>query len=169
MDTDLFNEFLPEYSYRNHLISTLTKIEGRGLILVKNIQPIRDTNPERTSNTLMHELGHAHGEMGDEYRTDDDRDVSRYADLNVNTTTESTVSLVKWNHHIENPLSVLGRDIKFVITPVMEQYDRDADEYVDGLDCHCLIMSGMLKVILFVKIQGSGAKVGMFEGNYYGF
>ena len=25
----------------------------------------------------MHELGHAHGDMGDEYRTDDDRDVSR--------------------------------------------------------------------------------------------
>ena len=37
----------------------------------------------------MHELGHAHGYMGDEYRTDDDRDVSSQAELNVNTTTES--------------------------------------------------------------------------------
>ena len=27
--------------------------------------------------------------MGDEYRTDDDRDVSSQAELNVNTTTES--------------------------------------------------------------------------------
>ena len=60
----------------------------------------------------MHELGHAHGEMGDEYRTDDDRDVSDFADLNVNTTTESTVSLLKWNHHIEDSLNVLGKDIK---------------------------------------------------------
>ena len=70
----------------------------------------------------MHELGHAHGEMGDEYRTDDDRDVSAWADLNVNTTTESTVSLVKWNHHIEDEFNVLGRDVKFVITPVMEVF-----------------------------------------------
>ena len=58
----------------------------------------------------MHELGHAHGEMGDEYRTDDDSDVSEsWADFNVNTTTESTVSLVKWNHHIEDEFNVLGR------------------------------------------------------------
>ena len=37
----------------------------------------------------MHELGHAHGEMGDEYISDDDRDVSFWADRNVNTTTQS--------------------------------------------------------------------------------
>ena len=104
MDTGLFSDFLPGYRYRDHLVSTLTKIDGRGVNLGnRNIQPIRENNPERTSTTLMHELGHAHGEMGDEYRTDDDRDVSAYADYNVNTTTESTVSLVKWNHHIENP------------------------------------------------------------------
>ena len=169
MDTDLFNEFLPEYSYRNHLISTLTKIEGRGVNLGnRNIQPIRDNNPERTSNTLMHELGHAHGEMGDEYRTDDDRDVSSYADLNVNTTTESTVSLVKWNHHIENPLSVLGRDIKVCYnTSDGRIYDRDADEYVDGLDCQCLVNVWDAEGN-FVRKNPECSKVGMFEGNYYG-
>ena len=50
----------------------------------------------------MHELGHAHGYMGDDYRTDDDRDVSAFADDNVNTTTQSDVTLLKWNHHIDD-------------------------------------------------------------------
>ena len=140
MDTDIFSDFLPDYRYRDHLISTLTRIEGRGVNLGnRNIQPIRENDPERTSTTLMHELGHAHGEMGDEYRTDDDRDVSAYADLNVNTTTEPTVSLVKWNHHIEDQLNVLGQEIKVCYnTSDGRIYDRDADEYVDGLDCDCL-------------------------------
>ena len=129
MDTDLFSDFLPGYRYRDHLISTLTKIDGRGVNLGnRNIQPIRENNPERTSTTLMHELGHAHGEMGDEYRTDDDRDVSAYADYNVNTTTESTIALVKWNHHIEDFLNVLGRDVKVCYnTSDGRIYDRDAD------------------------------------------
>jgi len=109
MDVDIFDVLLPD----NTLVSTLTRVQGRGVNLgYRNIQKIRDTEPERTSNTLMHELGHAHGYMGDEYRSDDDRDVSEYADLNVNTSTQSDVALLKWNHHIEDQLNVLGRDIK---------------------------------------------------------
>ena len=169
MDTDLFSDFLPGYRYRDHLISTLTKIDGRGVNLGnRNIQPIRENNPERTSTTLMHELGHAHGEMGDEYRTDDDRDVSAYADYNVNTTTESTVALVKWNHHIEDFLNVLGRDVKVCYnTSDGRIYDRDADEYVDGLDCDCLANVWDAEGN-FVRKNPACAKVGMFEGNYYG-
>ena len=169
MDTSLFSDFLPEYRYRDHLISTLTKIDGRGVNLGnRNIQPIRDDNPERTSTTLMHELGHAHGEMGDEYRTDDDRDVSQWADFNINTTTESSVELVKWNHHIEDPLSVLGRDVKVCYnTSDGRIYDRDADEYVDGLDCDCLANIWDAEGN-FVRKNPDCAKVGMFEGNYYG-
>ena len=169
MDTDLFSDFLPGYRYRDHLISTLTKIDGRGVNLGnRNIQPIRENNPERTSTTLMHELGHAHGEMGDEYRTDDDRDVSAYADYNVNTTTESTVALVKWNHHIEDFLNVLGRDVKVCYnTSDGRIYDRDADEYVDGLDCDCLANVWDAEGN-FVRKNPECAKVGMFEGNYYG-
>ena len=169
MDTDLFSDFLPGYRYRDHLISTLTKIDGRGVNLGnRNIQPVRENNPERTSTTLMHELGHAHGEMGDEYRTDDDRDVSGYADLNVNTTTESTVDLVKWNHHIEDFLNVLGRDVKVCYnTSDGRIYDRDADEYVDGQDCDCLANVWDAEGN-FVRKNPACAKVGMFEGNYYG-
>ena len=169
MDTDIFAEFLPEYSYRNHLISTLTKILGRGVNSGnRNIQPIRESDPERTSTTLMHELGHAHGEMGDEYRTDDDRDVSAWADFNVNTTTESTVSLVKWNHHIEDEFNVLGRDVKVCYnTSDGSIYDRDLDEYVEGADCGCLANIWDSEGN-FIRKNPDCAKVGMFEGNYYG-
>ena len=169
MDTDIFSDFLPDYRYRDHLISTLTRIEGRGVNLGnRNIQPIRENDPERTSTTLMHELGHAHGEMGDEYRTDDDRDVSAYADLNVNTTTEPTVSLVKWNHHIEDQLNVLGQEIKVCYnTSDGRIYDRDADEYVDGLDCDCLANEWDSNGN-FIRKNPECAKVGLFEGNYYG-
>ena len=169
MDTDIFVEFLPEYNYRNHLISTLTKVLGRGVNSGnRNIQPIRESDPERTSQTLMHELGHAHGEMGDEYRTDDDRDVSDWADFNVNTTTESTVSLVKWNHHIEDEFNVLGRDVKVCYnTSNGEIYDRDLNEYVDGADCNCLANIWDSEGN-FIRKNPDCAKVGMFEGNYYG-
>ena len=70
----------------------------------KNIQRIRDTDPERTRHTLMHELGHAHGYMGDEYRTDE-RDLTDRG-YNVNTTTQSDISILKWNHHIPDQLNV---------------------------------------------------------------
>ena len=104
MDTAIFDVFLPD----NTLVSTLTRVQGRGVNLGnRNIQRIRENDPERTSNTLMHELGHAHGFMGDEYRSSDDRDVSAYADLNINTSTQSTATLVKWNHHFEDNFNIL--------------------------------------------------------------
>ena len=165
IDTSIFEELLPGYT----LVSTLTKVQGRGVNQgYRNIQRIRDTNPEATSNTLMHELGHAHGYMGDEYRTDDDRDVSAYADDNVNTTTQSDLSLLKWNHHIEDINAVLGKDVKVCYnTSDGRIYDRDANEYVSGSDCACLAnewdSSGN-----FIRKNPECGKVGLFEGNYYG-
>ena len=75
IDTTVFNDFLPD----NDLISVLTMIDGRGVNLGNtNIQPIGD----RTEYTLMHELGHAHGEMGDEYLEKHGRDVVASKDRN---------------------------------------------------------------------------------------
>ena len=165
MDTDIFEVLLPDYV----LVSTLTKVQGRGVNLgSRNIQRIRDSDPEATSNTLMHELGHAHGYMGDEYRTDDDRDVSAYADDNVNTTTQSDVSLLKWNHHIDDLMNVLGMDIKVCYnTSSGAIYDRDAGEYIDGSDCGCLANEWDSNGN-FIRKNPECSKVGLFEGNYYG-
>ena len=175
MDTGIFADLLSDYV----LVSTLTRVQGRGVnIGNRNIQKIRDTDPERTSTTLMHELGHAHGYMGDEYRSDDDRDVSQYADANPNTSTQTDVSLLKWNHHITDQLNVLGRDIEVCYNVGDGRiYDRDSDEYVPGTDCGCLANiwgsltddpDGGDPYYPFIGKNPDCAGVGLFEGNYYG-
>ena len=171
IDTSVFQDLLSD----NDLISVLTTQSGRGVNLgITNIQEIKSS----TSVTVMHELGHAHGEMGDEYRSDDDRDVSSYADLNINTTTQNDVSSLKWNHHIEDQLNVLGKDVKVCYNVGDGRiYDRDSDEYVDGADCNCLANewgaaeinpdTGEVKYP-FIRKNPECGKVGLFEGNYYG-
>jgi hypothetical protein len=175
MDTAILDELLPSYT----LVSVLTRVQGRGVNLGdRNIQRILESDPERTKNTLMHELGHAHGYMGDEYRTDDDRDVSEYADDSINTTTQSDVSFVKWNHKIEDLVSVLGKDIKVCYnTGDGRIYDRDANQYIEGNDCACLVnewgapetdpTTGEIDYP-FIRKNPDCNKVGLFEGNYYG-
>ena len=185
IDYAIFDELVPD----NDLASVLTRVSytnEQGIVLPgrgvnqgsNNIQYIRDSNPERTSTTLMHELGHAHGYMGDEYRTDDDRDVSRFADSNPNTSTQSDVSLLKWNHHISDQLNVLGRDIKVCYNVGDGRiYDLDADEYVPGTNCGCLANiwgsltsdpDGGEPYYPFIGKNPDCAGVGLFEGNYYG-
>ena len=157
INDSVFDDLFPEHD----LVSVLTMIDGRGVNLGNtNIQEIKP----RTEYTLMHELGHAHGEMGDEYITSDDRDVSAFADRNVNTTTQSDPSLLKWKHHIEDLLNVPGKDFK-----VCYNY-ADGTIYDEGEDlttCDCL----------FNLYDESGNRtgrnpecnsVGLFEGNYYG-
>ena len=169
MDTAIFDVLLPD----NLLVSTLTRVDGRGVNQGnRNIQRVTANNPERTKHTLMHELGHAHGYMGDEYRSDE-RDVTD-SGYNVNTTTQSDVSLLKWNHHIEDVSSVLGKDIKVCYNVGDGRiYDRDTNEYVAGDDCGCLANNwGALNTTTndypFLGKNPECGKVGLYEGNYYG-
>ena len=171
MDTAILDDLLPAYT----LVSVLTRVQGRGVNLGdRNIQRILESDPERTKNTLMHELGHAHGYMGDEYRTDDDRDVSAYADDSVNTTTQSNVALVKWNHQIEDLTNVLGKDVKVCYnTGDGRIYDRDQNRYVEGINCGCLVNEWSADLdengeYTFIRKNPDCSKVGLFEGNYYG-
>ncbi len=147
----------------NDLVSVLTTIDGRGVNLGNtNIQPISS----RTDYVLMHELGHAHGEMGDEYITDDDRDVSFWADRNVNTTTQSDPSLVKWRHHINDLTNVAGKNFKVCYN----WSDGSLGLYEDETDpetCDCLYN------VYDANGNRTGRnpecnQVGLFEGNYYG-
>jgi len=175
MDTAILEDLVPDYT----LVSVLTRVQGRGVNFGdRNIQRILESDPERTRHTLMHELGHAHGEMGDEYRTDDDRDVSEFADDSVNVTTQSDVTLVKWKHNIEDLTQVLGKDIEVCYnTGDGRIYDRDSNEYVDGANCGCFINEWGSPVVdpetggetyPFIRKNPECSKVGLFEGNYYG-
>ena len=175
MDTAILEDLVSDYT----LVSVLTRVQGRGVNFGdRNIQRILESDPERTRHTLMHELGHAHGEMGDEYRTDDDRDVSEFADDSVNVTTQSDVTLVKWKHNIEDLTQVLGKDIEVCYnTGDGRIYDRDSNEYVDGANCGCFINEWGSPVVdpetggetyPFIRKNPECSKVGLFEGNYYG-
>ena len=168
MDTSIFDVLLPD----NVLISTLTRVEGRGVnIGNRNIQRIREDDPERTRHTLMHELGHAHGYMGDEYRSDE-RDLTDNG-YNVNTTTQSDVSLLKWKHHLSDPLNVLGKDV-LVCYNYGDGTIGDWDDLgitVDQCDCFANRWSLTPDVngdYSFLGKNPECAGVGLFEGNYYG-
>ena len=159
INTSVFDDLFED----NDLISVLTTIDGRGVNLGNtNIQPIGP----RTEYVLMHELGHAHGEMGDEYLTDDDRDVSFWADRNVNTTTQSDPSMVKWKHHISDLTNVAGKNFKVCYN----WSDGSIGLYEDEPNpetCDCLYN------VYDANGNRTGRnpecnQVGLFEGNYYG-
>ena len=157
INMSVFDDLFPD----NDLVSVLTMIDGRGVNLGgTNIQEIKP----RTEYTLMHELGHAHGEMGDEYITDDDRDVSQWADKNVNTSTQSDPNLLKWKHHIDNLMNVPGKDFK-----VCYNYSDGSiyDEGEDETTCDCLFNIYDIDGNLTGR-NPECEKVGLFEGNYYG-
>jgi len=162
LDTAIFDVLLPN----NVLVSTLTRVNGRGVNSGnKNIQRITEDDPERTRHTLMHELGHAHGYMGDEYRSDE-RDLTDRG-YNVNTTTQSDVSLLKWNHHITDQLNVLGKDIQ-VCYNYADGTIGDWDDLGITIDqCDCLANEWDANGN-FIRKNPECNKVGLFEGNYYG-
>ena len=157
INNSVFDDLFPD----NDLVSVFTTINGRGINLGNtNIQEIS----ARTRSVLMHELGHAHGEMGDEYISSDDRDVSFWADRNVNTTTQSDPSLLKWHHHIDDLLNVPGKDYK-----VCYNYSDGSiyDEGEDSTTCDCLYNIWDVNGNLTGR-NPECEKVGLFEGNYYG-
>ena len=88
-------------------ISILAGFYGRGVARGSvNCQPISS----RSSEIVMHEAGHSHANLGDEYTTSDDRgyDMSVYADSSPNTTTVNDPYQVKWSHWIVDKTNVPG-------------------------------------------------------------
>jgi len=168
MDVDIFDNLLPD----NVLVSVLTRVVnpdtgiGRGVNQgYKNIQRIRDDDPERTQHTLMHELGHAHGYMGDEYRSDE-RDLTDNGN-NVNTSTQSDVNLIKWTHHIDDKQNVLGKDIKVCYNRSDGTIADFDDVGINIEDCNCFVNNWDSNGN-FVSKNPECSQVGLFEGNYYG-
>mgnify|MGYP001221159655 FL=1 len=84
----------------------ISSLSGRGVAQGDiNIQQLSS----RTDEVVMHELGHSHGYMGDEYDSGSEygEDLPR-ADTYVNTTSVSDSSLVKWKHFFDDPNNIPG-------------------------------------------------------------
>ena len=79
----------------------ISSLSGRGVAQGDiNIQQLSSG----TDEVVMHELGHSHGYMGDEYDSGSEygEDLPR-ADTYINTTSVSDSSLVKWKHFFDDP------------------------------------------------------------------
>jgi len=108
VDRNFMTDVVPNWT----VTSFLTTLGGRGVAQGSvNIQPISD----RSRNVVMHELGHSHGYMGDEYDSRAERTAGSewWGDWSVNTTTVVNPNLVKWKHHIDfgNPIPGIEYDI----------------------------------------------------------
>jgi len=94
----------------------ITSLSGRGVAQGNvNIQDFvidcDDTVQRCTDEVVMHELGHSHGFMGDEYDSGSEyEDYLPRADTYVNTTSVSEPDLVKWKHFFEDPNYIPGED-----------------------------------------------------------
>ncbi|MFM1566603.1 MAG: M64 family metallopeptidase, partial [SAR86 cluster bacterium] len=95
-------------------IAIFSPLDGRGVTSYDYGLP--PTTAQRMDTygyqTFMHEFGHSHALLGDEYISSDDRgDFSDYeANYSANNTTNSDVYSLKWNHWIEDLTSVPGLD-----------------------------------------------------------
>ena len=90
------------------VVAFISSLSGRGVAQGSiNIQQLSSS----TEEVVMHELGHSHGYMGDEYDSGDEygTDLSR-ADTYINTTSVGNPSSVKWKHYIEDLANVAGVD-----------------------------------------------------------
>ncbi|MDB9997360.1 Ig-like domain-containing protein [Gammaproteobacteria bacterium] len=162
VDRNLITNVMPSWT----VASFLTTISGRGVAQGSvNIQGLSS----RTREVVMHELGHSHGFMGDEYDSGGERTFpDYYADFPMNTTTVKDPELAKWSHHIDDFNNVPG-----VNYDVCYNYADGSIFYRDELtyeECECY----MNQYPDSEEYPGTNeddsckTKIGLLEGTYYG-
>ena len=114
----------------------ISSLSGRGVAQGDiNIQQLSSG----TDEVVMHELGHSHGYMGDEYDSGSEygEDLPR-ADTYVNTTSVSDSSLVKWRHFFDDPNNIPGLDYDICYNYADgDIYYRDQVGNGTYQDCEC--------------------------------
>jgi len=111
LEDELFPDIYPDVT------AIITALSGRGITRYGGGRPTTMVQPiaERTARTFMHELGHAHANLGDEYSADGEREyteeeVEDYSYWDMNVAVEDDPNLIKWSHFIANKTSVPGLD-----------------------------------------------------------
>ena len=111
LEDELFPDIYPDVT------AIITALSGRGITRYGGGRPTTMVQPiaERTARTFMHELGHAHANLGDEYSADGEREyteeeVEDYSYWDMNVAVEDDPNLIKWSHFITNKTSVPGLD-----------------------------------------------------------
>ena len=161
VDRSFMREVVPNWT----VTSFLTTVSGRGVAQGSvNIQPISS----RSRNVVMHELGHSHGYMGDEYDSGGERTFAEwYGDWSVNTTTVFDPNTVKWKHHIDFSEEIPGVDYD-----ICYNYSDGSIYYRDELsyeECECFMNEYPESDYPGTDFEpGCEDRIGLLEGTYYG-
>ena len=161
VDRNFMTDVVPNWT----VTSFLTTISGRGVAQGSvNIQPISS----RSRNVVMHELGHSHGYMGDEYDSGGERTFAEwYGDWSVNTTTVFDPDTVKWKHHIDFSEEIPGVDYD-----ICYNYSDGSIYYRDELsyeECECFMNEYPDSDYPGIDFEpGCEDRIGLLEGTYYG-
>ena len=161
VDRNFMTEVVPNWT----VTSFLTTVSGRGVAQGSvNIQPISG----RSREVVMHELGHSHGFMGDEYDSGGERTFAEwYGDWGVNTTTVFDPNEVKWKHHIDFSEEIPGIDYD-----ICYNYSDGSIFYRDELsyeECECFMNEYPDSDYPGEDFEpGCEDRVGLLEGTYYG-
>ena len=161
VDRNFMTDVVPNWT----VTSFLTTISGRGVAQGSvNIQPISS----RSRNVVMHELGHSHGYMGDEYDSGGERTFAEwYGDWSVNTTTVFDPDTVKWKHHIDFSEEIPGVDYD-----ICYNYSDGSIYYRDELsyeECECFMNEYPDSDYPGIDFEpGCEERIGLLEGTYYG-
>ena len=110
----------------------------------------------------MHELGHSHGYMGDEYDSGSEygEDLPR-ADTYINTTSVTDPDIVKWKHFIDDINNVPGFDYDIcynysdgdIYTVIKLAMVRIRTVNVFGISGKILILMGLINLALVIIQQ----------------
>ena len=118
------------------VVAFISSLSGRGVAQgAVNIQQLSNG----TQEVVMHELGHSHGYMGDEYDSGSEygTDLPR-ADTYINTTSVNDPNIVKWKHYIEDLTNVAGVDYDICYNYSDGSiYYRDQVDNNTYEDCEC--------------------------------
>ena len=143
----------------------ISSLSGRGVAQGNiNIQQLSNG----TEEVVMHELGHSHGYMGDEYDSGGERTFAEwYGDWSVNTTTVFDPNAVKWKHHIDFSEEIPGVDYD-----ICYNYSDGTIYYRDELsyeECECFMNEYPDSDYPGVDFEpGCEDRIGLLEGTYYG-
>ena len=161
VDRNFMTDVVPNWT----VTSFLTTVSGRGVAQGSvNIQPISS----RSREVVMHELGHSHGYMGDEYDSGGERTFAEwYGDWGINTTTVFDANEVKWKHHIDFNEEIPGIDYD-----ICYNYSDGSIYYRDELsyeECECFMNEYPDSDFPGTDFEpGCEDRVGLLEGTYYG-
>ena len=161
VDRNFMTDVVPNWT----VTSFLTTVSGRGVAQGSvNIQPISS----RSREVVMHELGHSHGYMGDEYDAGGERTFAEwYGDWGINTTTVFDANEVKWKHHIDFNEEIPGIDYD-----ICYNYSDGSIYYRDELsyeECECFMNEYPDSDFPGTDFEpGCEDRVGLLEGTYYG-